>query len=188
MRKRHSRCGHVCACTGLLLLFAAAAHADPVYRCRNPRGEIAYQDHACAAGERQTEVALDPPPAAAPALTHERAHDTRERSRAREPAHADRRSRGTDTRTVMSWECRADGEVFYRHGGCPKSIGASHGATPGSRRGGKGAPAVTVTASPLPRAEACRRLAHAGGRSGREHDETVSTYERNAGRDPCRRY
>ena len=30
------------------------------------------------------------------------------------------------------------------------------------------------------------RLARERGRPGREHDEVVSTYERNAGRDPCR--
>jgi hypothetical protein len=47
---------------------------------------------------------------------------------------------------------------------------------------------VSVTAIALPRDEACRRMAAAGsiGRAGREHDERVSTYDRNAGRDPCR--
>ncbi|MGN6521026.1 MAG: DUF4124 domain-containing protein [Dokdonella sp.] len=183
MRKSLPRRLRACACAGLLGV-SALAHADPVFSCRNAHGEIAYQDHACAAGERQAEVMLDPaPPEAAPARTHER---TRERSRA--PAPARRRARGdADARTVMSWECRAsDGAVFYRHGSCPKTIGSSRSATTGTR-GGKGA-MVGVTATPLPRAEACRRLAHAGGRSGREHDEAVSTYERNAGRDPCRRY
>jgi len=36
----------------------------------------------------------------------------------------------------------------------------------------------------------CRRLARAGsiGRAGHERDEIVSTYDRNLGRDPCRRY
>ncbi|HEY6940638.1 DUF4124 domain-containing protein [Dokdonella sp.] len=191
MRERRRQCRYARLCAGTLLLLAAVAHADSVYRCRNARGEVAYQDHACATGEQQAEVALDPLPAAAPAAGHERALETHGRSRSQPPARAGRRPRGpAGARSAMSWECRAaDGEVFYRHGACPKSIAASHGAPVGTRRGGsKGSGAIGVTASPLPRAEACRRLEHPGGRNGREHDETVSTYERNAGRDPCRRH
>ena len=88
----------------------------------------------------------------------------------------------------MSWECRgADGALFYRHASCPKSIAG--GRSPMAARKG-GAKPVAVSATPLPRAEACRGLARAGsiGRSGHEHDETVSTYDKNAGRDPCRHY
>ncbi|HEU4665206.1 MAG TPA: DUF4124 domain-containing protein [Dokdonella sp.] len=193
MRERRSCRRRARRCAAVLLLLAAVAHADSVYRCRNARGDVAYQDHACAAGEKQAKVVLDPLPAPAPAAAHEHAHprDTHARRRAQPIARTGRRSRGAAAaRITMSWECRAaDGEVFYRHGACPKSIAPSHGVSVGGRRGGsKGAGAIGVTASPLPRAEACRRLEHPGGRDGREHDETVSTYERNAGRDPCRRY
>ena len=46
------------------------------------------------------------------------------------------------------------------------------------------------TSAPLPRGEACRRMAAAGsiGRAGHARDESVSTYDRNLGRDPCRYY
>lgn len=185
MHDRRARCrAHACAV--LLWLFAATAvHADSVYRCRNARGEIAYQDRACGAGEQQSEVALDPLPA--PTAAHERASAAREHVPA--APRTRRRTRGDKAgRTDMSWQCRtADGAVFYRHGACPKSIAPSQAAAVGGRRG-KGASAVGVSAMPLPRAEACRRLARERGRSGREHDEVVSTYERNAGRDPCRAY
>jgi hypothetical protein len=92
----------------------------------------------------------------------------------------------------MSFECRAsDGQVFYRHTSCPGSI-ATDGRG-GSRRGRswtqRGVPdRVTVSATRIPRAQACRRI-HAGGssvRRGHEHDEDVSAYDHNLGRDPCR--
>jgi len=40
----------------------------------------------------------------------------------------------------------------------------------------------------VPRDEACQRIHSAGaiGRAGHQHDEDVSTYDRNLGRDPCR--
>ncbi|RYD14485.1 MAG: hypothetical protein EOP90_12635 [Lysobacteraceae bacterium] len=89
---------------------------------------------------------------------------------------------------MQSFECRAtNGEVFYRHARCPGSIPAGASA----RRPSRGAAgSVGVRATPVPRREACRRI-EAGarsGRAGRERDETVTTYERNLGRDPCRRF
>jgi hypothetical protein len=90
----------------------------------------------------------------------------------------------------VSYECRADnGEVFYRHGACPRTIATAGAASRHGARAGE-ARTAAVTAVPLPRGEACRRIAAAGsiGRAGRARDERVSTYERNAGRDPCRRF
>lgn len=185
-RKVMRRCQWVasrCAVLLSLLLPTSFAHADPVYRCRNARGQIAYQDRACGAGEQQSEITLDPPPAP-PAAGHESAHASRARASPR-PRVARHPRAGAAARAETSWQCRAaDGSVFYRHGRCPRTI-AAHGASPGTK-GGKGVATVGVSATPLPRAEACRRLARERGRSGREHDEVVSTYERNAGRDPCR--
>jgi hypothetical protein len=171
-----------------LIASMASASAASVYKCRDARGHVAYQDRACAATQQQSEIELVPPPppplASAPP-EHRRAsagdaeHPHRERAVRRGSARA---------REVTSWECRgADGTLFYRHASCPKSIAGAHSSA-GSRKGG--AKPVAVSATPLPRAEACRRLARAGsiGRTGHEHDETVSTYDKNAGRDPCRRY
>jgi hypothetical protein len=161
------------------LLAAASAPAATVYRCRGTDGHVAYQDRPCADVRRQTRI--EPPPAASP--------DYGVTAAAR-PKAPPRGSRATGRARLReqpsSYECRAaNGEVFYRHSACPKSIPAANGG--GRRRGGETA-AAAVTAVPLTRAEACRRLAAAGsiGRSGRDRDERVSTYERNAGRDPCR--
>jgi hypothetical protein len=175
---------------GACALFASAvsASAASVYKCRDAQGHVAYQDHACAATQQQSEIELmpaPPPPLASAQPEHRRASagDAEHTRKTRAPRRGTARER-----EVMSWECRgADGALFYRHASCPKSIAGARSSA-GSRKGG--AKPVAVSATPLPRAEACRRLARAGsiGRSGHEHDETVSTYDKNAGRDPCRRY
>lgn len=153
----------------------AGACAQTVYRCRGADGTVAYQDRACAATQAQTEIALDPPPPPSDSPDYGR----REAS-ARAARTAARGAHARVAAPMRSWECRAaDGGVFYRHSKCPKSIAA--------RTGGNGRE-IRVTAVPIARADACRRLARAGaaGRAGHEHDEAVSTYDRNAGRDPCR--
>ena len=172
---------HPCRAAGwcgvlVLLLFGAAAQAQGVYKCRDARGAVAYQDHACAQGATQSEVELAPPPL----------HSSPD-SRQDVPARAAPRARARrEARTAqpLSHECRTgDGEVFYRHGGCPKSLARSD-VSAGARRG-RGSAATAVSDLALPRTEVCRRLA-ARGRAGHARDERVSTYERNAGRDPCR--
>lgn len=165
---------------------ARAVHAESVYKCRNADGAIAFQDHACTAGaaESQVEIVPSPPPAPSP----DYGRDTRD---ARRSAHAAAASR-TSTRErheVVSYECRAaDGELFYRHGACPGRITADGGS--GKRGRGSASATFAVTSEALPRGEACRRMAAAGsiGRAGHARDESVSTYDRNLGRDPCRYY
>jgi hypothetical protein len=97
----------------------------------------------------------------------------------------------------MSWECdAANGEVFYRHARCPGSVPgdgtvrsgyAEKASGPGmrSRKGAWGR--VPVHGKKIPRSEACRRIHSAGAavRDGHARDETVSTYDRLMGRDPC---
>lgn len=163
-------------------LAAAPARAESVYRCRHADGSLAYRDSPCADAQRQTRVELAPapPPAASPEYGTGKARSaTAPRSR-RAAAHGDGRAE------APSYECRAaNGEVFYRHSTCPASIADTD---PGRPRRGAGSSSVAVSGVALTRKEACRRLAAAGsiGRRGRERDERVSTYERNAGRDPCR--
>jgi hypothetical protein len=174
-----------------LLASVASASAASVYKCRDAQGRVAYQDRACAATQQQSEIELMPAPpprplAPAPAQSEHRHASAGDAERSHK-ARAMRRGNARE-REVTSWECRgADGTLFYRHASCPKSIAGARSSA-GPRKGG--AKPVAVSATPLPRAEACRRLARAGsiGRSGHEHDETVSTYDKNAGRDPCRRY
>lgn len=156
---------------------ARPAQAD-VYKCRGADGAIAFQDHACASSqiESRVEIAPAPPPAASPDYGRTPRRESREASGR---THASTPAR----REALSYECRAaNGEVFYRHGTCPGKISAK-----GASRKQAGE-SYAVTAAPLSRSEACRRMASAGsiGRAGRERDETTSTYDRNLGRDPCR--
>jgi uncharacterized protein DUF4124 len=173
--KRFPRARMRAIVTLVLFVAGAAAHAAEVYRCETSDRHVAFQDRPCTAG-RQTRVGLAPAPPPSPppdyGITPTKPHRG---VRQRATPHTREEPR--------SWECRAaDGEVFYRHGSCPRSITATGGRTRGK------AGNVAVSAVALPRAEACRRLAAAGsaGRAGRERDERVTTYERNAGRDPCR--
>ena len=158
--------------TWLLLFAATALPAQPaVYECRGVDGTVAYQDRACGAAASERVVAIAPAPAWAPSPEY-RVPQAEARVRAEPKRRA--------ARAAMSWECRADnGEVFYRHSRCPASI-------PAARRDARGAAGVRVQATPMPRKDACRRM-QAAGRVGRERDERASTYERNLGRDACRR-
>jgi hypothetical protein len=104
------------------------------------------------------------------------------------------RQRSAKTKAeVVSYECRAgNGELFYRHGACPKQITAKPKTSGGSarKRDASDAQTYAVTAQPLARGEVCRQMARAGsiGRAGHERDDSVPTYDKNLGRDPCRRY
>ena len=179
----------------LIVVGAAPAHAESVYKCRDAAGHVAYQDRACTnpAQETRIEIAPAPPPAASPAYgVVAEAHPARRRASVPHAA----TQRGNEG-TVLSYECRAeDGAVFYKHSGCPKSIRVVAGherdrhsaAGRGANARGSGLRSMAVSARPLARSEVCKRLASAGsiGRAGREYDDTVSTYDRNGGRDPCR--
>jgi uncharacterized protein DUF4124 len=189
MQETTSKCGTF-ATAGLAIAWAASfafacpAHANAVYKCRGADGAVAFQDHACAISESQSEVEIAPAPPASPPPDYGRASRTSHR----EPRSAHGRAEARVTRPeTMSYECRAaNGEVFYRHGSCPGKITAKDSAT---RKSGKQAgEGYAVTAAKLPRSEACRRMASAGsiGRAGHERDESVSSYDRNLGRDPCR--
>ena len=55
---------------GLVMFFVVSAmmavwpaHAQSVYRCRDAKGALAFQDKPCAAGQAQSEVAVEPAPA-----------------------------------------------------------------------------------------------------------------------------
>lgn len=155
-----------------LLVLAVPAHAE-AFRCEGRDG-LRFQDRPCADGERQSVRALPAPPPAA---------DTAAVAPARPMPRHPGPARNDGRRPVArSWECRAQtGEVFYRHGRCPARLPADRS------RGERGA-GTAVQALELERGEACRRMMRSPARRGRHLDERVSTYERNAGRDPCRRH
>ncbi|MEO7431434.1 MAG: DUF4124 domain-containing protein [Dokdonella sp.] len=185
---RHLRTGAIC----FIMVFALihAAFAQSIYKCRDARGGTAYQDHVCSDPSGQTHIEIAPSPSSAVAATREVVAYTSPGDSTMQRAHARASSRARPRgHEALSYECRAaNGEVFYRHSSCPKSISTqdiARAQSRGKRSAGDGR--AEVSAVPLSRAEACRRLAASGGRAGHARDEQVSTYERNAGRDPCRR-
>lgn len=166
-----------------LLHPAGLALAAPVYRCLQG-DEVAYQDHPCAGSAVQHELRLvEPAAVVAPktSVTTPRASSVPVRAARRGVRHA-------APPVLLSHECRSrDGALFYRHDRCPASIPAS--GPGGNRSRGLGNATVPVSGRTLPRRDACKRMrASSAGRQGSEHDERVGTYERNLGRDPCRRY
>ena len=173
----------------LLLGFAHGAAAESVFKCRDAHGHVAYQDHACAQTQLETRIEIAKAPPRPPSTEHAVASHARVPSR-REYAHATTRHGSAGTRAVVSYECRAaNGDVFYRHAGCPKSIKSSGFAQGRGNSKKQGGDTVAVSAAQMTRSEVCRRQAASGlGRAGHEHDDQVSTYERNAGRDPCRHF
>ena len=181
------------AFTLLLMLGATQVAHAAIYKCNDAKGHVAYQDHACAGVETQTriELAPSPPPAASPEYSVSSVARNTRSSRMRDVSP---QRKGRQAAAATSYECRAaDGEVFYRHHGCPKSIKVDPLHAPGKNQGtrtrrGEASSSIAVSARPMSRSDACQRLAAAGsiGRAGHVHDEIVSAYDRNAGRDPCR--
>jgi len=167
----------------LLLGLAGGVRAATVYKCTDDGGGVAYQSLPCSAQQSEAVVPIAAAPAYARSPEYAIEHTTQPRVRAAYAARHEPQE--------MSFECRAaDGQVFYRHASCPHSI-ACDASTMGSAshrtsRGSGGS--VPVSSSRIPRDEACRQIHAAGsiGRAGHQHDENVSTYEHNLGRDPCR--
>jgi hypothetical protein len=180
----------------LLLVVAVTAHAASVYRCAGAHGQVAFQDTPCAAQARQRKLDVQPQPligapgehAARIAATPRKHEVARTRKKS---------SHATRAKPETSWECHADdGEVFYRHTRCPGSVPGDgtvrsgyaekkQGSRTRDKQGAWGR--VPVHGRKIPRSEACRRIhsASAAGRDGHARDETVSTYDRLVGRDPC---
>lgn len=174
----------------ILMLFgiASGVRAESVYKCKGAHGSVAYQSQACSSDQQADVVELDPMPAYVPSPKYAVEHDAH-RSAERAP----REPRSERRETIdTSYECRtSDGQVFYRHSGCPHSVVAKDpNAQPSSKGRAKSniEQKVTVSSRRVPREEACHAIhaAGAGGRSGRANDEDVSTYDRNLGHDPCR--
>ena len=163
---------------GLLLTFAVTSNAaaQTVFKCVDEGRHITYQDRPCGPRQRSESIRIEAAPPREAGAPTERPAKPAARS-VRTPARVPRAEP-----VAQSYECRsASGAVFYRHGRCPASI-------PRARKGPRGESGNDrVESTRMPRSEACRRL-RSTAREGSAHDETVSTYERNLGRDPCRRH
>jgi hypothetical protein len=179
----------------LLMLLAGGVRAATIYKCTADNGDIAYQSLPCAPGQHALEMDLRRAPAYQPspqyAVEHKDAESpTRLRSQSLRAGHG--------LHEPMAFECRAsDGQVFYRHASCPRSVAANAQTSrapsrTGTRSGASSSRGVggtlSVSSRRVTREEACHEIHSAGaiGRPGHELDDDVSTYERNLGRDPCR--
>jgi hypothetical protein len=177
----------------LLLGLVSGVRAESVYKCEDGHGAVAYQAQPCRADQRTSTLELAAAPAYAPPPQYRL--DSPGGDRVAHGSHLGR----VASAGAFSWECRvSDGQMFYRHSQCPHSLPAE--AKPaGGKIGGKvhsggrngnddNNRSLQVTSRRISREEACRQIHSAGaiGRAGHQHDEDVSTYERNLGRDPCR--
>ena len=182
-RYKATAVGAMMICAGLFG-FAHAAHADSVYKCRSADDLIAFQDHPCLGTQSELRVEMQPAPPVTASPDY--GHVSRQEDAPRMHGLPRMRTQSADRREPTSYECRAaNGDVFYRHGTCPKQITDGGASTKGRTRSGTTAQTFAVSGQALPRSEACRRMANTG-RSGHERDDRVSTYDRNLGRDPCR--
>lgn len=164
------------ASMAICLITAESVAAQSIFKCVDRDGRIAFQDKPCASDDREQQVVIAPPPPSAPIPDYSKP-DRREDSRQQ------RGKPGARHPIVYSYECRTErGALFFRHEHCPGSIDRS--GLIGGRRSASG---EKVRGKRIPRIEACRGM-RSVGRDGREFDDLPSTYDRNLGRDPCRRY
>ena len=162
----------------LILLWPSKvlAQTQSVFKCIDHEGQITFQAVPCKTGMSQHQVMIEPAPPISSSPDYGR-HRQRERARARSSHRVPRKE------IIYSFECRTKtGALFYRHSRCPASIDRS-----GLIGSGRRAPREAVSARRIPRLDACRGM-RSVGRDGREFDDVPSTYDRNLGRDPCRRY
>lgn len=154
----------------------SGVHAQTVFKCVDPEGGIAYQADPCRSGVHEKQIEIKP----APARSATTANASPSRARQARPLLSRPARRSA---VVYSFECRTQsGVLFYRHSRCPASIDRS-----GAIGGRHSAAREAVSGQRIPRLEACHGL-RSVGRDGREFDEVPTTYDRNLGRDPCRKY
>jgi len=170
-----------------ILLFACGARAGTLYRCVDARGNTAFSDVSCAAGETAQKIDVAAAPAFSPSPQYALpGRDARDSPPPRRAAASAGRQREATAVVARSYECRSvDGQVFYRHAACPHTIEAK---SDGLGRGRAAKKKVEVHAVRVSREDACAQMRRAGasGRLGHAHDEDISSYEKNLGHDPCR--
>jgi len=167
---------------GLLIAAAviAAAQSTVVHRCVGADGTPRYQDAACPAGDTAERMQLKEPEATAPVTGAAPPAPSPPL-----PAPAPARQSPEPPPQLLSWRCEVEnGEVYFRHDGCPDSL--SEPVAYSGRFGGGfgGFVYLRVWRTAVSRAEACREIRH-GVRFGAERDQRASPYEKLSGRDLC---
>lgn len=165
-----------------MMLMVGGVRAESIYKCAG--GDvIAYQSKPCADMSGATVIDIAPAPAFAPSPTYAISKPRTE------TAPSTKRNMRAERKPVKdAFECRGgDGTVFYRLGHCPRSVASDAKDRRGGSKSGD-AKSVSVSGHPVSRDEACAEMRRAGaiGRKGHEFDESISTYDRNIGNDPCK--
>ncbi len=166
-----------------MMFVAAGVRAESVYKC--PAGDVvAYQSKPCADMSVGSVIDLGPAPIFSPSPRY--AISTPRTETKLSSKHVARVERQP---VKDAFECRgSDGTVFYRLGHCPRSVGGDGDNK--NRHGSKtnAVKTVSVSGHAVSRDEACAEMRRAGaiGRKGHEFDESISTYDRNLGNDPCK--
>ncbi len=179
--------------SGLLLLIfgvAMSAGAEPIYKCIDQQGNIAFQGQHCPVQQREQPMVIRSL-VASPA-TEQSPEKPNNGKLLRAPHFRRNSSAGVREKTLaplMSYECRmASGDIFYRHSACP--VLPLNTASPRklNDRARSSAKLRKISSRKVTRVEACRKIhaASASDRRGYLYDEQISTYDRNLGRDPCR--
>jgi Domain of unknown function (DUF4124) len=172
-------------CSALLLLAVQHVHAQTIYKCTDERGAIAYQSAPCADAQREQRIEITPAPVVASAPEY-RLAQSKPAPRSTRRQSAPRVEAGAKAR---SYECRvANGDVFYRHTPCPKSLHAERNKDKTPRNSGKPeTDPLRVTGRSIPRAQACKQMHSPTARAhpGRSEDDNGDPYDKLVGRDPC---
>lgn len=171
------------------LAMSGIANGSGVYKCVDAKGAITFQQIACSPGVRGVQVKLRSEPPVPPSALPSGAFAS---SGAALPSFTPTRANvdppfapsSPDSARARGFECRtAAGVTFYRVDECPRSLVV--GSTPAYSAGGQlhgGVPInMPVTSREISNSEACNKM----GRQPMRYD-TVSSYDRRNGKDPCR--
>jgi hypothetical protein len=170
----------------LLLLPATAYGAGAIYKCVGANGSVEYSQIQCSAAAEKIELGTSAPAAVRPEPNELAApQDAAPAALAPSPLTPVAPPQAPDW---PAYRCHTpDGMVFYRHAHCPKSIAVTHyGYVGGYQTSSRGYAPVEEQGVPLDQACAAIYATDAKTRFGSGYDDRYSTYDRNAGRDPCR--
>jgi len=164
----------------LLLAISLPLAQTPVFRCTSAAGAVSFQDIPCSRDETSVEIEIAPIPDYVPPLQSDEDAET---EAAREVAERPFLP-PLPPEEPRSWRCIADnGEVFYRHDGCPSTISIVM-LDPYAQAYASSA-LVYVESIPIRRSEACAAIS-SSGRFGADRDQRAAPYEKLTGRDLCR--
>lgn len=177
----------------MLLAWPVITAAATVYKCAGRDGAVIFSQTPCGSDAQEIELQDSGPPA--PPSAPQGATPKPQTDQALEPAPV-----GSDntpppqpaTQThagPVAYRCfTPDGMTFYRHAHCPKFVAVTiHGRAGRFQTSSHGYAPVEEQTVGLRTACNAIYASDAEHRFGSGYDQRYSIYERNAGRDPCRK-